>query len=293
MLVVSGAALALALTGCGGTSTGPDLGKARLVAAEALAASANKAAEVTSYRASVVVDVRSKEHGPGNVRGTVLYQQKPAVAADVNLNQVTMNGTNLPGGARLIVRDNVAYVKSDLLKMFNGGAKPWLRVDLAQAAQRAGYDLNTIIAQVQRFDLAANTKMITTSKDAREVGKETVGGVETTHYAGTIDVPSALPQVDERVRAKLERALKEVKDAKFDVWVDAQGLPRKITLTGTAQEGTMTATALLNDFNKPVNVVAPPANQVGELPRVHPVPPQGGQPRVDRMPERPIEPHAS
>lgn len=74
---------------------------------------------------------------------------------------------------------------------------------------------------------------------------------------------------------KQEQARKgfaELKDVKFDIWVDGQGLPAKLHLNGAKEGGTLDATLFFKGFNEPVNIQAPPADQVGEMPEGKPAP---------------------
>jgi hypothetical protein len=61
--------------------------------------------------------------------------------------------------------------------------------------------------------------------------------------------------------------LAELKDVKFDIWVAADGLPRKLALNGSKEGATLDATLLFKDFNEQVAIETPPADQVGELPK--------------------------
>jgi hypothetical protein len=109
--------------------------------------------------------------------------------------------------------------------------------------------------------------MITGSKDVKAVGTETVGGVDTTHYAGTFPVAEAVKQLSPELRQKIEPQLSELKDMKFDAWIDAENLPRKLEMNGAADGGTFKAALQFTSFNEAAPVTAPPADQVGEMPK--------------------------
>ncbi|HEX4811971.1 MAG TPA: LppX_LprAFG lipoprotein, partial [Nonomuraea sp.] len=115
--------------------------------------------------------------------------------------------------------------------------------------------------------LANVTKLVTASQDVASVGNESVNGEDTTHYSGSfpVDAAVALLPADEREQART--GLAELKDVKFDVWVAADGLPRKLALNGQKEGNKLDATLFFKDFNKPVSIEAPPADQVGELPK--------------------------
>jgi hypothetical protein len=106
--------------------------------------------------------------------------------------------------------------------------KPWASITLSQLSASSGDDVGSI----SQGDLSQNAKMLTASKDVRLLGKETVGGVSTTHYQGTFDRRDGLAKLSGRQRAEAERSLGQtgLEKMDFDVWVDGQQLPRKVTL---------------------------------------------------------------
>ncbi|MFJ2030432.1 LppX_LprAFG lipoprotein [Streptosporangium sp. NPDC087985] len=261
-----GAAALLAVTGCGAQSTG-SLGNIKLAAAEAVQQSAQRAGEVTSYSADLMIDATGGERGASKVQGSMLYQSKPQLAIDITLDTITLGGQNVPGGARAILVDDTVYVKSEMLNTFAGVTKPWARVSLSELGAGEQAKVKDFMAQVQQFDLAGTVKMLTASKDVQAVGTETVDGVETTHYSGTFPVAEAAQAMDPAKREQLQKQLSRVKDVKFDLWSDAGSLPRKVTLSGSEHGSTFNLAAFFKGFNEPVQIAAPPAEQVGELPK--------------------------
>jgi len=264
--VAAGAVAAITVAGCG-TTAAPSLDNAKLSAAEVLQQTAQKADEVNTYSADLVVNVSSTKGKAGGVQGTMLYQKTPQLATDITLSQVSFGGQSLPGGVRVILQGDVAYVKLDLLKTLMGTTKPWVRLDLKQLGSSAGVDVEQYLAQAQQIDLKTSVALLTASKDVKSVGSEQVGGVGTTHYAGTFPVDEAIKQLPAESQSRLQGQLGNAKDVKFDTWIDSQGLPRKVELNGAAPEGSFKATALFKSFNEPVTIETPAADQVGELPK--------------------------
>ncbi|MDP9863074.1 MULTISPECIES: LppX_LprAFG lipoprotein [Streptosporangium] len=261
-----GAAALVAVTGCGAQDGTASLGKVKLAAAEAVQQSAQRAGEVTSYSADLVLDATGGDKGASKVQGSLLYQSKPDLATDIKLDTITFGGQNVPGGARAILSGDTVYVKSELINKFAGATKPWIKVSLAELDAQEQAEVKDVMAQVQQFDLAGTVKLLTASKDVKAVGTETVGGVETTHYSGTFPVAEAAQLVDPAEREQLQEELSRVKDVKFDLWSDAENLPRKVTLSGSEQGATFNLAASFRGFNEPVQIAAPPADQVGDLP---------------------------
>ncbi|GGT32671.1 LppX_LprAFG lipoprotein [Nonomuraea spiralis] len=259
----AGAALiAAAVAGCG-TNAQPI--QVNLAASEVLAQAAQKTAEVTSYTVDAVANVTHPQEGNGKVQGRMLYQSKPQLAVDLTLDTVDMGGRNLPGGVRAILQDDTVYVKVEALKELLGATKPWIKVPLAEVGNQG--QVNQYLGQIQQFDLASVTKLVTASKDVKQAGTESVNGEDTTHYSGTFPVDAAVTQLPADKQEQARTNLAELKDVKFDVWVAGDSLPRKLTLNGSKEGATLDATLLFKNFNEPVNVEVPPADQVGELPK--------------------------
>lgn len=267
LLVAACAAAAITVAGCG-TTAAPTLENTELSAATVLTQSVKKADEVTSYAADIVMDITAGAQGKGNVQGTMLYQKTPELATDVTLDKISFDGRDMPGGVRVILTGDVMYVKSDALKAFTGSAKPWVKLDLKQLGSSAGIDIDQVLGQAKQIDLETSVKMLTASKDVKAVGVEQVGGVDTTHYAGTFPIEEAMKQLPAEAQQNMKGQIPaEMKDMKFDAWIDGDGLPRKVQLGGKQAEGEFAATMVFKNFNERVDIKAPPADQVGELPR--------------------------
>jgi hypothetical protein len=164
----------------------------------------------------------------------------------------------------------VLYAKVPQLARFVAGGKPWVKVDVNQAGRQAGFDAKGLVEQLRKVNPAEQTKMLTASKDARRVGEETVDGVKTTHYTGTVTVQDALSRLDgqarERVRQHFPQDATKEKIA-FDLWTGQDQLPRKLVTKDAASGGKRagTLTVLYSDYGKSFSVNPPPADQVGEL----------------------------
>jgi FMN-dependent NADH-azoreductase len=259
----AGAALvAVAVAGCGTTAQPIQV---KLAASEVLTQAAQKTAEVTSYTVDAVVNVKTPQQENGKVQGRMLYQSKPQLAVDLTLDALDMGGKSLPGGARAVLQGDAVYVKVEALKELVGATKPWIKVPLTNVG--APDQVKTYLDQIQQFDLAAVTKMVTASQDVKAAGTESVGGVDTTHYSGTFPVDAAVQQLPADKQEAARSGLAELKDIKFDIWVGSDGLPRKLALNGAKEGATLDATLLFKGFNEAVNIQTPPADQIGELPK--------------------------
>ncbi|MBF8193861.1 LppX_LprAFG lipoprotein [Nonomuraea sp. K274] len=237
-----------------------------MAASEVLAQAAQKTSQVSTYTVDAVVNAAHPQEGDGRVQGRMLYQSKPDLAVDLTLDTVGMGGRSLPGGARAVLQGDNVYVKVQALNDLVGATKPWIKVSLSEVGDSA--QVNQYLSQIQQFDLANVTKLVTASQDVQSVGNESVNGEDTTHYSGSFPVDAAVQQLPADKQEQARTNLAQVKDdVKFDVWVAADGLPRKLAMSGGKEGATLDATLFFKGYNEPVNIAAPPADQVGDLPR--------------------------
>ncbi|SEG31871.1 Protein of unknown function [Thermomonospora echinospora] len=262
-----GTTMVISLTGClGGSGDGSgSSGTIRLSANTALV----KASERTGQADTFEADLTITDAGEGaTIRGSGNVRLRPSLAFSATLKEARMGGQTLPGaGGQAILVDGALYAKVPQLAQLAGIDKPWLRLNVDQVGQRAGFSFDQITNAVQRINPAEQTKMLTGSKDARRVGEEEVEGVKTVHYAGTVTFEDALNRLDPQAREKVRQWHTDGSDRlSFDVWVDSENLPRKLVVKGTADgRDTSTVTVLYRDFGEPVTVNAPPSDQVGDV----------------------------
>lgn len=256
----AGAALMVSLAGCGGASGG-NLAATNVSAAQAISLASQKTSSVTSYKVDVSESGTGQAASTGH--GVIQVRLRPDIAAIGTLDQANFGGQPAPAGVRAILLGDYLYGKvPSQFTQFTGG-KPWVRFSVSQAAQRAGLNLNELLKQA---DPAQQTKIFTSSKDVRKVGTQSVNGVRTTHYTGTITPREAAAQLQGKARQSFQDLYQRngAKKAVFDMWIGADNLPRKLTVKSAESNGAATVTMIYSDFNKAVSVSAPPANQVAD-----------------------------
>ncbi|WP_067466574.1 LppX_LprAFG lipoprotein [Actinomadura macra] len=267
--------LALTLTGClgdAGTKVDEAGKNIRLSAAQVLGRTAEKTGRTDSFRADLSMQMTGGPAAVGNVSmsGTMQYRTKPDLAYSMDFEQMSVGGQSMPGMKQVLV-GRTMYMKVPALSQFGGGgaaAKPWIKISLDELGKKSGMSIDQLLQQSQQMDPVQNTKMLTASKDVREVGKETVNGVQTTHYTGTYRLEDALSKLPAEQQQQLRKNSGRLgTDAMaFDLWVDDQQLPRKMSMkSGQTSDGTMNLTMSYHDFGKPVQVSAPPADQVADF----------------------------
>lgn len=257
MGAAAGAALIVSLAACqNDAGDGKQVGA--MPAAQAIALASQKTAAVDSYK--VAITAAGTGEASAKLHGTIQVRLKPDLAATGTLDSASLHGTSLPGGERAILLGDDFYAKiPQQLSQFTGG-KPWVKFSISQASQQSGVSLDGVI---KRADPAQETKILTGSKDARKVGTETIDGVHTTHYQGTV-TPQDAGRLDPKAQEAFKRFYQDsgANKVTFDLWVGDDSLPRKLVTRVTADKGTGSSTMIFSDYNKPFSVSAPPASEV-------------------------------
>jgi LppX/LprAFG-like lipoprotein len=120
---------------------------------------------------------------------------------------------------RTIMDKKRVYLSSDLFKAVLPAGKTWLSLDLAKAASALGTGLGSAPTQSPASVLA----QLKSSGRVAKIGTDTIDAVHTTHYRGVVD--------SKRI-SKIEKALHTtVSYEPFDVWIDGQGLVRRLTMS--------------------------------------------------------------
>jgi hypothetical protein len=146
--------------------------------------------------------------------------------------------TTLPPGPlqmEEIFKSSTIYVGSTLFAGKLPGGARWMKLDLSRFGQALGLNLEQLAggqsnpAQFLEY-LKASGGGVTV------VGHEPVRGVETTRYRGAIDLQKAAEVVPSSDRGRLRAALAKlgaqtgIGSLPVEVWVDASGLVRRMTL---------------------------------------------------------------
>jgi hypothetical protein len=182
-----------------------------------------------------------------------------------------------------VIRDgSMVYLKAPSINSFVGTGKRWVKFD-AQTAGDSGY-LGSVGGQNDPTVIFQALRGV--GSDVEVVGAETIDGVQTTHYRGTIDPQKAVEMVPSDQQKQVSESLGQLgaEAVPVDVWVDDQGLVRRVrysldfgalaSISGpgadpsTAKlfEGvTMVMTMDLHDYGAPVHIRIPPAKQVNDL----------------------------
>ncbi len=159
--------------------------------------------------------------------------------------------TGQEGKVTVIADGATSYTSSALLESLPEGKK-WMELDLSSAVASSSSSLPADGGPEEGL------KVLEHVEDAEEIGQEDIRGVPTTHYRGTV------PTAEEVLGVKVRTSAPQV-----DVWVDAQGRVRQMSLvvSGGVEgiEGSAVTTAMTIDyvdFERVPKIELPPPDEV-------------------------------
>ena len=278
--------VAALMSGCGGSSSSPASPAARPRAVPVHHSAAPSASKVVlasvrttaaAKSARVALSLSTRGLGEGGV----------SVSADGVVNfangdsQLTLHldgpsAKQLPDGIEERSVNKVVYVSVP----GRTGDTRWFSVD----AGKVGSSSNLVPGLGQSDPSQFLASLETISDNVKKVGSEMVRGTETTHYRASLDLGKALDQ--SKIPPQLRGAEKQFLGSNgatptmpVDVFVDADGYVRRISLDldlgamfaglgGTGMTGPspgVTVSFDLYDFGVPVDVQAPPADQISSM----------------------------
>jgi hypothetical protein len=253
---VSAGALAL-LAGCSAGTT-PSPAAKQASPRTALLLAAKQSEQLTSMTAST----SAQANGTQTLAGTVTIQYKPALLLEATVN-VMASGQSL--GITEIVSSTAMYLKMAELSKLAG--KPWVKIPFSELSGSTGAQLSQLLQNVEDNNPQQQARMLTASKNVRELGKQTVDGISTTEYAGSYTVASAMAVLSPSQRRVLGPQLKQLTGAiHFTDWIDAQHHVRKTVVTETVSGQQVTLTTNVTAINQPVNIKLPPRRRVAQVP---------------------------
>ncbi|WP_322724124.1 LolA-like protein [Streptomyces spongiae] len=266
---VTGAALAALLLGGGVVGCGKGSGSEspEMTPAAAVEKAAKNAQDITSlsYR------LTGKVPEEGRVKAEAQMSIKPTLAMSMKmtaLDQTTDNQVEI----RLV--DKAMYIDGGAAAAKEMDGKRWIKFDLAALGKDAdalgGDSLGA--GQADKNPLQEST-LLTGSKDVKKVGTETVDGVKTTHYKGTVTLDefrASLKDEDKKTRDQREKALEQYEKMGVDsitmhMWIDGEDHTKQFRMKGDADKGPLDMTITFLDYNKPVTVKAPAAKDTMDL----------------------------
>jgi hypothetical protein len=265
LLASAAAVTAVVLSGCGNQQAadqGGNGGSTGDTPANSLQLLAENMAKQSTEKSSTHMVFRADAAGVTvEGEGDVRLGAQPAM--DVTLT--------LPGQGSMDMRlvDNVAYVK---LPQEVEPGKPWVKID-ANGTDPISQALGDSLEQMKTN--GDPSKMIQQLKDAGQITaqkSEELNGEQTTHYSITVDVAKAANASGmEEMLAEARKA--GVSQIPLELWVNQENLPVRMSMEMPVKDPSSQASTTVkvsvdySDWGKPVDVAAPPAAEVAEIPR--------------------------
>lgn len=256
-LVLGGSAVACAKSDAGESP--------KMTPAAAVAKAAKKTEDITSLRYRMTGQVPEE----GRVSGEAAMSMKPlAMSMKMKAEDQATDGQveiRLVGKAMYIGGGAQAAKEMD--------GKSWIKLDMSALGADKELNADQLGAGQADKNPATESTFLTGSKDVKKVGTETVDGVKTTHYKGTVTLDEfrdSLKGKDKATREKREKSLDQYEkmgiDAlTMDMWIDGDDHTKQFRMRGDADKGKLDMTITFIDFNKPVTVKAPPAEDTADL----------------------------
>lgn len=174
----------------------------------------------------------------------------------------------------MILDDTMMYMRMPFLEGVLPAGVSWVSADLEELGREAGIDLSELM-QLGRNDPTTMLETLRGASEGVDVVEEGVDvrGASTTHYRATIQTEKAFDQVPEETREQLRELLEGSgvpESYPVDVWIDEEGLPRRMRTTfETSPEGmgsiSQAMTMEFFDFGVEVDVTPPPAEETVDI----------------------------
>lgn len=185
-----------------------------------------------------------------------------------------------PAGWKIeVVRDgDVGYVRIPAIDDQLPEGKTWVR-GTAGDVRAGGFSFKELDSFTQNDPRDMLEALRGLTGDIETVGTEDLRGVETTHYRAHLD-PAELANEAARKGADAPSLFDHlsgqsgVTDVPLDVWIDANGLVRKLSVDvdapdATGKIGHVSLAFELWDYGEPVEIAVPPASQVVDASALH------------------------
>ncbi|MCC3766230.1 DUF1396 domain-containing protein [Streptomyces sp. UNOC14_S4] len=233
-------------------------------AAAAVKRAARKSEEITSLSYSM----SGKMPGTGDVDGTAAIRMNPqAMQMKMKIKGATAEGS---GQMEMRVVDGALYMRGSDETM--GGDAKWIKFDMGAMQAAGGADGKGKVGS-QPSNPADEASGMGSAKDVTKVGEETIDGVKTTHYTGTVTLGQLRQELQSKpadVRERQEKNLAEYEKMgadkiQIDMWVDGEDHGKQVRTRSATRKGQLDMTMKFLDVNKPVTVETPPASEVTDL----------------------------
>jgi hypothetical protein len=265
LCLVAAATLGLAaLTSCSAASKA---GRATTGAAKDAVASVADAMSLTTSQTAKYTSMKMKmtEVMPkvGTITASGAMSRNP-LAMQMTMSNPQLTSTLGAASIQMMMSGSVMYMNLGDSGAKQLGGKHWMKMDFASLGT-GGKALSDAMNKSNGQDPSDAVKLMTSSGDIKKVGQETVDGMPTTHYAGTVDMKTLLAKetgADSSFKTLVDQAgTLGMTTEQVDLWVDSRSLPVKVHETAGTTQGPIDITVEYSDFgNTAVQITPPPAS---------------------------------
>ena len=249
------------------TSTGSVVGEQVEPAVIAEAAAKTTAAKTARFATLVrVAEPGGQERFGG--QGRFDFERR---AGEMTLRLIEGEAGAGGGNAKAVFVDSSVYYQ--LPPGALAGGRRWIQLDLQNVADASGLDFGPLVQGSQADPTQYLLWLSALGPGITKIGEEDVRGVPTSRYRAAVDLNLLEEQAPPGKEAEWAAYVQTLRDKlglafiPVEVWVDDEGLIRRFNHEyGFSTEGTTAVvTTELFDFGIPVDVAAPPPDQVVTL----------------------------
>ena len=249
------------------TSTGSVVGEQVEPAVIAEAAAKTTAAKTARFATLVrVAEPGGQERFGG--QGRFDFERR---AGEMTLRLIEGEAGAGGGKAKAVFVDSSVYYQ--LPPGALAGGRRWIQLDLQNVADASGLDFGPLVQGSQADPTQYLLWLSALGPGITKIGEEDVRGVPTSRYRAAVDLNLLEEQAPPGKEAEWAAYVQTLRDKlglafiPVEVWVDDEGLIRRFNHEyGFSTEGTTAVvTTELFDFGIPVDVAAPPPDQVVTL----------------------------
>ena len=250
-----------ALTACSAASKATDKAAG---AAKGAAVSVADAMSLTTRTTAQYTSMKMTETLPtlGTITSSGETSRSP-FGARLTMSNPQLSKSLGSGSIQMMMNSTTMYMNLGAKGAAELGGKHWMKMDFASLGT-AGKAISDEIDKSNGQDPAAAVKLLTSSGDIKKVGQETVDGVPTTHYAGTVDVKKLEAQagLSANVKALISQAGQlGMTTETVDMWINSHNLPVRVHETSSTSQGPVDITVDYSDYGTaPVTITPPPAS---------------------------------
>lgn len=262
VLVPLAAATAVVLAGCASTTSGQGSVGSGCAAASSTSAPTSPtdaqglgallqqgSASVTSAHIELDVNAAGQD-----ITGAGDEKLNCGKLTDLDLDETIPGGV---GDLELIITGGKTYAK--LPTSINPTNKPWVLITANSSNSTVRQLAGSLQSTESSASISSSTAFVEAASSVKNNGPETVNGTATTHWSVVVD-PSKLPNSNPGKAALVQAGLTSLP---VELYVDSQGRPVRVTENFTTQGQQVSTRVDISNYNQPVSISAPPADQVG------------------------------